>query len=90
MVKDVTFCLYQGLDNPAYNLIIDSTTTDDEQDPYYHSHIRIIPRLSTIAGFEMGSGIYISTALPEETAGHMRETARTCPDDICIAFQNIK
>ena len=90
VVKDVTFCLYQRLDNPAYNLIIDSTTTDDEQDPYYHWHIRIIPRLSTIAGFEMGSGIYISTALPEETAEHMRETARKCPDDVCIAFQNIQ
>jgi UDPglucose--hexose-1-phosphate uridylyltransferase len=89
VLKDVVFCLYQGLDNPAYNLVIDSTTTEDEEDPYYHWHIRIIPRLTTIAGFEMGSGIYISTALPEETAGHMRQIARACPGDVCIAFQDI-
>jgi len=86
VLKDVTYCLYQGLDNPAYNLVIDSTTTYDEDDPYYHWHIRIIPRLSTIAGFEMGSGIYISTSLPEETAEYMRQIALSCPDDVCIAF----
>jgi UDPglucose--hexose-1-phosphate uridylyltransferase len=90
VVKDVAFCMYKGLDNPAYNLIVDSTTTDDEEDPYYHWHIRIIPRLTTIAGFEMGSGIYISTALPEETAGYMREIARSCPDEVCQAFQDIR
>ena len=88
VLKDVLFCLYQGLDNPAYNLVIDSTTTDDEDDPYYHWHIRIIPRLTTIAGFEMGSGIYISTALPEETASYMRQIASSCPGDVCIAFKD--
>jgi len=88
VLKDVLFCLHQGLDNPAYNLVIDSTTTDDEDDPYYHWHIRIIPRLSTIAGFEMGSGIYISTMLPEDTASHMRLTAKSCPADVCIAFKD--
>jgi UDPglucose--hexose-1-phosphate uridylyltransferase len=86
-LKDVIFCLYQGLDNPAYNLVIDSTTTYDEEDPYYHWHIRIIPRLTTIAGFEMGSGIYISTALPEETAVYMRQIATSCPGDVCISFR---
>jgi len=88
VLKDVIFCLYQGLDNPAYNLAIDSTTTYDEDDPYYHWHIRIIPRLSTIAGFEMGSGIYISTSLPEDTAGHMRQVAASCPDNVCAIFNN--
>jgi UDPglucose--hexose-1-phosphate uridylyltransferase len=86
VLKDILFCLYQGLGNPAYNLVIDSTTTYDEDDPYYHWHIRIIPRLTTIAGFEMGSGIYITTALPEETAAYMREIAGNCPDDVCISF----
>ena len=87
IIKDVLYCFYTGLDNPAYNLVIDSTTTDDEEDPYYHWHIRIIPRLTTIAGFEMGSGIYISAALPEETAKQMRDVACTCPDDLCITFR---
>jgi UDPglucose--hexose-1-phosphate uridylyltransferase len=73
IIKETLLCLYQRLDNPAFNLVVNSTITEDEEDPYYHWHIRIIPRLSTIAGFEIGSGIYISTALPEDTAAVMRE-----------------
>jgi len=73
VLKDTLFCLYQRLDNPAFNLVVYSTITEDEEDPYYHWHIRIIPRLTTIAGFEMGSGIYISTEMPEDTANLMRE-----------------
>jgi UDPglucose--hexose-1-phosphate uridylyltransferase len=87
VLKDVLYCLYRKLDNPDYNLVIDSTTTVDENDPYYHWHIRILPRLTTTAGFELGSGISISTALPEDTAVEMRKTARSCPDDVCIAFR---
>ncbi|MBN1176383.1 MAG: galactose-1-phosphate uridylyltransferase [Dehalococcoidales bacterium] len=87
VLKDVLYCLYRKLNNPDYNLVIDSTTTVDENDPYYHWHIRILPRLTTTAGFEIGSGISISTALPEETAVEMRKTARSCPDDVCIAFR---
>jgi UDPglucose--hexose-1-phosphate uridylyltransferase len=78
-LKDTLFCLHHQLDNPAFNLMVDSTITEDEEDPSYHWHIRIIPRQTTIAGFEMGSGIYINTALPEETAVLMRE----CVGSLC-------
>jgi len=87
VLKDTLFCLYRGLDNPAFNLMIDTTTTEDEKDPYYHWHIRIIPRLTTIAGFEMGSGIYISTALPEETARLTREFAFSLPEEECPSLK---
>jgi len=87
VIKDTLFCLYNKLDNPAFNLMIDSTTTEDEYDPYYHWHIRVIPRLTTIAGFEMGSGIYISTALPEETASSMKQVVYTCSEDECVSFK---
>ncbi len=73
VLKCTLLCLYRELDDPAFNLMLDTSTTQDEEDPYYHWHIRVVPRLSTIAGFEMGSGIYISTALPEQTASLMRE-----------------
>ncbi|MFQ6121480.1 MAG: galactose-1-phosphate uridylyltransferase [Dehalococcoidales bacterium] len=78
-LKDTLLCLHHELDNPAFNLMIDTSTTMDEEDPYYHWHIRIVPRLTTIAGFEMGSGIYITTALPEHTAKQMRQCALSLP-----------
>ncbi len=83
VLKDTLLCLYRGLDNPAFNYMVNTTNTEDEENPYYHWHIRIVPRLNLIAGFEMGSGIYISTALPEETASHMRECAISLPEDEC-------
>ncbi|MFH1651571.1 MAG: galactose-1-phosphate uridylyltransferase [Chloroflexota bacterium] len=88
VLKDTLFCLYRGLDNPSYNMMIDSTSTEDEDDPYYHWHIRIMPRLNTIAGFEIGSGIYISTALPEDTAAVLRRIATTCAEVTCPAFKD--
>jgi UDPglucose--hexose-1-phosphate uridylyltransferase len=39
----------------------------------YRWHIRIIPRLTETAGFEIGSGIFINPALPEDTARFIRD-----------------
>jgi UDPglucose--hexose-1-phosphate uridylyltransferase len=65
--------LYRGLNDPDYNFIIDTAPIGDEHEDYYLWHIRIIPRLTEVAGFEIGSGININTALPEDTAQFMRE-----------------
>lgn len=65
--------LYHGLDNPDFNLVVDSAPVGEERADFYQWHIRIIPRIAEAAGFEIGSGIYINTALPEETAQFMRD-----------------
>jgi len=65
--------LYRGLNNPDFNYVIDTAPAGDEHKDCYLWHLRVIPRLTEVAGFEIGSGIYINTALPEETAHFMRE-----------------
>jgi len=65
--------LYDRLDDPDFNYIIHSAPIEDENKAYYLWHIQILPRLSTIAGFELGSGIFISTMLPEQSASVIRE-----------------
>ena len=65
--------LYRGLNNPDFNYVIDTAPVGEENKDYYLWHLRIIPRLTETAGFEIGSGININTALPEETARFMRE-----------------
>ena len=87
VLKDALLCLYRGLDNPAFNYMFDTTTTEDEEDPHYHWHIRIIPRTTMIAGFEIGSGIYITTALPEHTANLMKQVASSLPEGECLSFK---
>jgi len=73
LLKEILLKLHAGLGNPDYNMVIHTTPVDDEHKSYYLWHIQIIPRLTQIAGFEIGSGIYINIALPEETASFIRE-----------------
>lgn len=65
--------LYQGIGDPNYNYIIHSAPTGDENKDYYLWHLQILPRLSAIAGFELGSGIFITSMIPEESAAFMRD-----------------
>jgi UDPglucose--hexose-1-phosphate uridylyltransferase len=65
--------LYRGLYDPDFNFVINSAPEGEECTDFYQWHIRIIPRITEVAGFEFGSGMYINTALPEETAQFMRD-----------------
>jgi UDPglucose--hexose-1-phosphate uridylyltransferase len=40
---------------------------------HYHWHIELIPRLTKIAGFECGTGVYINPVAPETAARQLRE-----------------
>jgi len=60
------------LNDPAYNMVIRTAPIGEEGEDYYHWHAQIIPRLTTPAGFELGTGVYINTNLPEESAAFLR------------------
>lgn len=72
ILKTVLIKLYRGLNNPDYNYVIQSVPTSVMNADYFHWYIAIIPRVSRVAGFEMGSGMYINTSLPEESAAFLR------------------
>jgi UDPglucose--hexose-1-phosphate uridylyltransferase len=72
VLRSTLFGIHQRLGNPDFNYVIHSVPTDEEESRYYMWHAQIVPRLTTMAGFEMGSGMYINIALPEETAAFMR------------------
>lgn len=65
--------LYFGLDDPDFNYCIRSVPTDDPDVDYFHWYLTIVPRVTKTAGFELGSGMFINTALPEESAKFLRE-----------------
>lgn len=73
ILKEVLLKLYVGLDNPDFNLTIDTAPRGDEDKEYFQWHIRILPRLATQAGFELGSGMSINTVLPEDAASFLRD-----------------
>jgi UDPglucose--hexose-1-phosphate uridylyltransferase len=72
VLRNVLAGLADVLDDPDYNAIIQSAPPGDESREYFVWHLRVIPRLATPAGFELGSGMAINPSLPEETAELMR------------------
>lgn len=39
----------------------------------FHWHVHIIPKMSTRAGFELGTGVYMNVIAPEQSAEELRE-----------------
>ncbi|MCK5235361.1 MAG: galactose-1-phosphate uridylyltransferase, partial [Deltaproteobacteria bacterium] len=64
--------LHTGLNDPDYNFVIRSSRPKDMLNEYCHWYIALIPRVTKRAGFEIGSGMYINTAVPEERAKFLR------------------
>lgn len=75
LLKTVLLKLFIGLDNPDFNLMIDTVPRGGEDEEAFLWHIQILPRLTTPAGFELGSGMSINTVLPEEAAEYLRNVA---------------
>jgi UDPglucose--hexose-1-phosphate uridylyltransferase len=73
LLKAVLNKLYETLDDPDFNLTINTAPRGDEDKRYFLWHMEIVPRLSKPAGFELGSGMAINTVLPEEAAGFLRD-----------------
>ena len=71
-LKTVLAKLYYGLNNPDYNYNVRSVPIAQRATKYFHWYIAIIPRVTKQAGFELGSGMFINTALPEESAAFLR------------------
>ncbi len=66
--------LFAGLKNPDYNMFIHTAPVDGSDEyPHYHWHMEILPKTSIWAGFEIGTGIEISTIAPESAAEFLRE-----------------
>jgi UDPglucose--hexose-1-phosphate uridylyltransferase len=65
--------LYYGLTDPDFNYCIRSVPTDDRQTDYFHWYLSIVPKVTRPAGFEMGSGIFVNTSVPEESAKFLRD-----------------
>jgi UDPglucose--hexose-1-phosphate uridylyltransferase len=75
VLKTVMLKLHNCLVNPDYNYVVRSAPIGDEDARYLHWQIEIIPKISTRAGFEMGTGIYINSVAPEDSARYLREVA---------------
>jgi UDPglucose--hexose-1-phosphate uridylyltransferase len=64
-----------ALEQPPYNAILHTAPVQDSPLHHYHWHFEIIPKLTKVAGFEWGSGVYINPTPPEEAAKFLKDLA---------------
>ncbi len=72
VLRSVLAKLYFGLKNPDFNYTIRTAPAECAGVMYYHWYLSLIPRLTRVAGFELGSGMFINTVLPEAAAEFLR------------------
>jgi UDPglucose--hexose-1-phosphate uridylyltransferase len=73
ILRSVLLKLYAGLENPDFNLTIDMAPRGADDKEYFQWHVRVLPRLTTPAGFELGSGMSINSVMPEDAAKFLRD-----------------
>jgi UDPglucose--hexose-1-phosphate uridylyltransferase len=64
--------VYIGLNDPDYNYVVRSYPENERGSDFLHWYVAVVPRLTRAAGFELGTGMYINTALPEASAKFLR------------------
>jgi len=75
ILKDILLRFKIGLNDPAYNYMIQNSPVKKPffMEESYHWHIEVMPRLTRVAGFERGTGFYICPIPPEMSAAFLRE-----------------
>jgi len=73
LLRDTLSRLKRTLNDPAYNFMLHTLPLQEDNGQSYHWHIEIIPKLTSVAGFEWGSGFYINPTPPEAAATALQE-----------------
>jgi len=68
-IRDALALLRSHVGDAAYNLVF-HTAPHHHEGPF-HWHVHIVPRLTSLAGFEQGTGVMINIVAPELAARHL-------------------
>lgn len=66
--------LSKCIKNVPYNFVLHTQPLREKGLEHYHWHFEIVPKLTSIAGFEWGSGFYINPMPPEEAAQYLKDS----------------
>jgi UDPglucose--hexose-1-phosphate uridylyltransferase len=70
--KEVLGKINVALQNPPYNFVVHTFPVQDDPDKFYHWHIEFMPKLTSVAGFEWGTGFHINPTSPEDAAKYLK------------------
>jgi len=70
--KDSVIRVSKVMKDVCFNISFNDAPLGYESSKYHHWHLRIIPRIGRLAGFELGTGGYINPVFPETAAEFYR------------------
>ena len=73
ILKNALSRIKKSLGDPSYNFMIHTLPINEKSHETFHWHIEIIPQLTQVAGFELGTGFYLNPTPPETAARILRE-----------------
>jgi UDPglucose--hexose-1-phosphate uridylyltransferase len=71
--KRTLLALEAARPSASYNFVLQTSPFQGGQEESSHWRLRVIPRLSKVAGFEWGSDCFINTVTPEHAAQVLRK-----------------
>ena len=71
VLRDILVALRRAAGDPDHNLVIRSAPIREGH--AFQWHLVVVPRMSTAAGFELGTGMAINSVAPEDAAAAMRD-----------------
>lgn len=76
LLKDTLAKIKLSLKDPAYNFMIHTLPVNEKGGDHFHWHFEIIPHLTQVAGFELGTGFYLNPTPAELAAKILRENGQ--------------
>ncbi len=77
LMKGLVRAIDRTLGEPAYNWFLHTSPLRSADLPFYHWHFEILPRSSRPAGFEWGTGCFVTAVTPETAAAALRAVWRS-------------
>jgi len=74
LLRNALRCLHDVFPDAPINLGLHTAPPRDIRSPCYCWHLAITPRLTGIAGFEIGAGSWINVTAPEDAASRYRQS----------------
>ena len=70
LLRDILLRLYNVMGDVPYNYML----FQHPHDGAYYMHLKLIPKFSITAGFEMNTDVHINVVSPEDAASYLRES----------------
>jgi UDPglucose--hexose-1-phosphate uridylyltransferase len=71
--RDVLARLDHAVDDPPYNLVVNSAAPHTASDESFRWYVEVTPRLTIVAGLELATGLLVNTVAPEHAAKALSE-----------------